>query len=105
MHEKELAHLSGEGVIVKTWYANCDTPNTANVYTSLPDDAELSLWEDSAFTTGGQLVKIELIWDLAEAENLKAAKTVVKVSVEDVHVIEDAATILEASPVAAEQID
>lgn len=71
--QKDFAHLEGDGVVVRTYYANRDQPGTATVCTGLPSDDELGVWADAAFTNGGPLVKIELVWDPAEAEKLKAA--------------------------------
>lgn len=67
----EEDHLAGTGVVVKTWYADPDNPGQATVFTSLPSDEELDLWADAAFTNGGPLVKVELIWAPTEAENLR----------------------------------
>lgn len=70
--QAELDHLAGEGVVVKTWYADPENKGQAKVYTSLPSDEELELWEDAAFTNGGPLVKIELVWAPDEAKKLAA---------------------------------
>ena len=61
-------------MVVRTYYANPDQPGTAAVYTSLPSDEDLGIWADAAFTNGGPLVKIELVWEPAEAAKLKAAE-------------------------------
>lgn len=71
MSKAEEDHLSGAGVVVKTWYADPANLGKANVSTSLPGDEELELWADAAFTNGGPLVKIELIWAPKEAAELQ----------------------------------
>jgi hypothetical protein len=68
--QAEIDHLAGEGVIVKTWYADPENKGQATVYTTLPSEEELELWEDAAFTNGGPLVKIELVWAPEEARKL-----------------------------------
>jgi hypothetical protein len=68
--EKELAHLAGEGVVMKFWYADPEKPGMANVTTTPLSGEARELWEDAAFTNGGPLVKIELIWSPKEAEEL-----------------------------------
>lgn len=72
MKQEELDHLEGKGVVVKAYYADPDKPGVANVSTSLPSEDELAIWEDAAFTNGGPLVKIEMVWSPSEAEKLKA---------------------------------
>lgn len=72
MQQAEIDHLGGAGVVVKTWYADPDNPGKANVTTSLPSEEELELWQDAAFTNGGPLVKIELVWAPKEAADLEA---------------------------------
>lgn len=72
MDQREIDHLNGKNVVVKHWYADRDNPGVASVTTGLPSDDELSLWADAAFTNGGPLVKIELIWSPQEADALKA---------------------------------
>jgi hypothetical protein len=74
MSQAEQDHLAGAGVVVKTWYADPANPGKANVTTSLPTEEELDLWQDAAFTNGGPLVKIELVWAPDEAAKLEAAK-------------------------------
>lgn len=68
--EKLVAHMAGDGVVAKYWYADTDNPGFANVTTKLPSDEDLEAWQDAAFTNGGPLVKIELIWSPAEAKSL-----------------------------------
>jgi hypothetical protein len=72
--QAELNHLGGEGVVVKTYYADPEKPGVANVYTSLPGVYERELWQETAFTNGGPLVKIEIIWSPKEAAELTARK-------------------------------
>jgi len=72
--ENELKHLGGEGIVAKRWYADADNEGQAKVYTSLPNDEELEAWQEAAFTNGGPLVKIELIWSPREAGELSDAK-------------------------------
>lgn len=69
--QQEIDHLSGRGVVVKTYYADPSQPGVANVSTHLPDGDELSVWEDAAFTNGGPLVKIEIVWSPSEAQALR----------------------------------
>lgn len=75
MDQREIDHLSGKHVVVKRWYADQSNPGMANVTTSQPSDDELALWEDAAFTNGGPLVKIEIVWDETEAARLAALAT------------------------------
>lgn len=70
--QAEIDHLAGEGVVVRTWYADPENKGQAKVYTSLPSGEELDLWEEAAFTNGGPLVKIELVWAPEEAKKLAA---------------------------------
>lgn len=70
MNEEITNHLGGVGVIVRTYYADPDNKGKANVYTSLPDELELELWQEAAFTNGGPLVRIELLWAPEEAKQL-----------------------------------
>jgi hypothetical protein len=67
-----LDHLEGKSVIVKTWFADPENRGQARVYTSLPNEEQLAAWSEAAFTNGGPLVKIELIWDPKEAAALAA---------------------------------
>lgn len=69
--QAEFAHLEGDGVVVRTYYANREQPGTRTVFTRPPSDEECAVWADAAFTNGGPLVKIELVWDPAEAAKLK----------------------------------
>ncbi len=71
--EKQLDHMAGNGVVVKYWYADPDNKGVANVHTSLPDDVQSEAWQDAAFTNGGPLVKLEMIWDPKEAKSLTDA--------------------------------
>lgn len=68
MSTDEIKHLSGEGVVVRHWYATAD--GHADVHTSLPDEAERDLWQDAAFTNGPALVKIEIVWAPGEVRKL-----------------------------------
>jgi hypothetical protein len=70
---QELNHLAGKGVVVRHWYAGPDNNGKANVSTSLPSDDELALWADAAFTNGGPLVKVELVWSPDEAAKMVMA--------------------------------
>ena len=72
MDQREIDHLEGKHVVVKRTYVNEANDGTATVTTSLPNDEELELWVDAAFTNGGPLVKIELVWSPKEAEALNA---------------------------------
>ena len=74
--EAELNHLYGQGIVVKTWYSDPETKGQAKVFTSLPSEEELGLWHDAAFTNGGPLVKIELVWSPEEAKALTNAAPV-----------------------------
>lgn len=69
--QKKLDHLNGTGVVVKRWYVDQDNPGMANVSTSLLNEDERELWLDAAFTNGGPLVKIELVWAPQEADRLR----------------------------------
>lgn len=69
--EKELDHMGGNGVVAKHWFAKPGEPGKAYVFTSLPNEEELDAWQEAAFTNGGPLVKIELIWAPDEARSLE----------------------------------
>lgn len=69
--EKTKDHLAGTHVVVKSTYLNESRDGTATVCLSIPTDAEYEAWQDAAFTNGGALVKVELIWSPEERANLE----------------------------------
>ena len=69
--EAEDRHLRGDGIVARHWYADPDNKGQANVYTKLPSDEDLAIWSEAAFTNGGPLVKIELVWAPDEVAALR----------------------------------